>query len=290
MQPNSQPTPQDVASVAAHLGEQPAPAPAEQPAPQMQPAPVTPQAAPTQEPSDPFATLFASEPAPAEPATPATPPTPTAPTEPAQPTQPTEPVTQPTEQPAPQAPAQEEETYETYDEYMARVNSNIPEAPALPDAEKVDATDPAAIKGFFDDLVNTAVAQAEAKITRRDALQRSEKQLWDSAMDKYGSLRTNKPLRDMVHSIRVGYMQRGTAITPTQAAERLLESLGNERREGAAGAAVVTSYEAVQPNGGGGGANLPTTADTANVLEQVQTGGEAALADILDREIKAGRL
>lgn len=297
MQPNSQPTPADVASVDAFLTGQPQATPAAEPQaqPQMQPVQPTPQAAPTQAPTDPFASLFASEPAaPTTPTEPATPP--------AQPTQPTEPTPQPSQptepqQPTPQveqqpvssqaAPAEE---YETYDQYMARVTANVPQAPVQPDPEQIDPNDPAAIKGFFDDLVNTAVQRSNHEIARKTAMQTAEKAAWETAFDKYGSLRTNKALRDTVHTIRMGYFQRGIALTPTQAADKLLESLGQERRAGAAGAQVVTTYEQVQPNGGGSGAPVPTNLDNKTVLERVQTGGETALADILDAEIKAGRL
>ena len=282
MQPNSQPTPNDVASVDAFLTGQPQAQPQAQP--QMQPEPVAPQAAPTQQGTDPFASLFASEPAaPTEPATP--------PTQPTQPTEPTPQPQQPTEtQPTPQAqPVAQEETYETYDEYVARVTANVPALPAQPDPEQIDPNDPQAIKGFFDELVNTAVQRSNTEVARKTAMQTAERQAWDDAFDKYGSLRSNKQLRDTVHTIRMGYFQRGVALTPTQAADKLLESLGQERRAGAAGAQVVTTYEQVQPNGGGSGAPVPTELDNKNIMEQVQTGGETALAEILDAQIKAGK-
>lgn len=294
MPPNSEPTPTDVASVDAFLTGQPQAAPAPAPEPQMQPAPVTPQAAPTQQPTDPFASLFASEPAaptaPAE-ATPA-PAEPVQPTEPTpQPPQPpTEPQSAPQAPPAPQPPADEGGDYETFDEYMARVTANVPPAPVQPDPESIDPNDPAAIKGFFDDLVNTAVQRSNHELARKSAMQTAERQAWDDAFGKYGSLRENKALRDTVQTIRMGYFQRGVALTPTQAADKLLESMGQERRAGAAGAQVVTTYEQVQPNGGGSGAPVPTSLDTKTVLENVQTGGETALANFLDNEIKAGRL
>lgn len=280
MQPNSQPTPADVAAVSAHLGEQPAPQPAPQPTqpePQMQPAAPTPQPAPSQEPSDPFAQLFASEPAPVE--------------APAQPTQESAPVemAQPTPQQAPQPEPQPTNDYQTYEEYMQSVVAGLPEAPAAPDPETINAEDPQAIKGFFDDLLSSAEKRFEANYARKQAIQNSEKRLWDEAMDKYGSLRNNKQLRDTVHAIRMGHFNRGIALTPTQAAEKLLESLNHERRAGAAGAQVVTTYEQVQPNGGGSGAPVPTNLDKQNTLEAVQTGGETALAEILDQQIKAGK-
>ncbi len=280
MQPNSQPTPADVAAVSAHLGEQPAPQPT-QPEPQMQPAAPTPQPAPSQEPSDPFAQLFASEPAPV--AAPAQPTQESAPVEMAQPTpqQAPQPEAQPTQQPT--------NDYQTYEEYMQSVVAGLPEAPAAPDPETVNAEDPQAIKGFFDDLLSSAEKRFEANYARKQAIQNSEKRLWDEAMDKYGSLRSNKQLRDTVHAIRMGHFNRGIALTPTQAAEKLLESLNHERRAGAAGAQVVTTYEQVQPNSGGSGAPVPTNLDKQHTLQAVQTGGETALAEILDQQIKAGK-
>lgn len=302
MQPNSEPTPTDVAAVQAHLSGSPAPTP--QPAPQpaqMQPEAPTPQPAPTQQTSDPFASLFASEPEPTQPTQPTEPaqptqqpaePAPTQPTEVAQPTQPQEPAPQQTFQPA--APAidrsQPQDDYQSYDDYMKQVMAGVPEAPNSPDPEKVNPDDPAAIKGFFDELVNTAVTRAQAETARKSAIQTSEKRLWDAAMDKYGTLKTNKQLRDTVHAVRMGYFNRGIALTPTQAAEKLLEGLGSQYRQGMADSQVVTTYEQVQPAGGGSAAPVATSLDKENALTSVQSGGETALAEILDQEIKAGRL
>lgn len=278
MQPNSEPTPADIASVAAHLGAPEPVAPVQEaPAPQMQPeAPVS-QPAPTQQPTDPFATLFASEPvapvAPVEP--PSQPLEPVAPVTPQTPTEPIAPVTS---------------EYETYEEYMDKVMANVPEAPTRPDPSTIDPDDPNAIKGFFDEMFDSARKQFESDSARKDAIKSSEKQLWDSAMDKYGTLRKNKELRDMVHNIRMANFQRGVAMTPTQAADKLISALQGQYQKGIADNQVVTTYENVQPTGGQTGQALPTTNDTKTILERVQTGGETALADILDAEIKAGRL
>lgn len=290
MQPNSEPSQADVAAVNAHLGGQPAPAElAPQPTPQtpapeplQQPAPVTPQPAPTQQTNDPFATAFASEPGqPTEPPTP-------------QPQQPTEPV-QPAPEPAPQAPAQtpapvdEAPTYETYEEYIARVTAGIPQAQPQPDPELVDPTDPAAIKGFFDELVNTAVTKAQAEAQRTTAIQSAERRAWDEAFEFSPTLKSNKKLRDMVHNIRIANFQRGVAMTPIQAAQELLDLSGASYNKGIVDNQVVTTYEAVQPNGGQSGAPIETSLDRETTLQAVQTGGEQALADILAKEIAAGR-
>ncbi len=267
----------------------PTPAPAAPQAPaQQQPAQPTPQPAPSQQPQDPFSTLFQE---PAQPA-PAAPAAPVAPQAPAQPTQPTEPVTtpQPENTPVePSQPAPQEPKYQTFEEYMESVNQGVGEAPTVPDPNKIDPNDEAGIKNFFDDLVNTAVQRANQDFKRTTALQTSERQLWDSAFDKYGSLRDNKNLRDMVHAIRMGEFQRGVAITPTQAADRLLDALKGQYQKGVADNQVVTTIENVQPTGGGS-APVQTSADMENVLTSVQTGGETALAAYLDSQVKAGNI
>ena len=283
MNPTSEPTASDVAVVAAALVGTPAPVQPVAPLiPNTNAAPVAAPVAPATPvaPTDPFAALITP---PTEPVAPvaapvATPPvTPTAPVEAAVPT--------PVVAAAPVA-----EEYQTYDEYLDSILAGAPVASDVPNPDDINPEDPVAIKSFFDELVNTAVTRAESNINRKAAIQNSERQLWNNAFEKYGSLRDNQPLRDMVHNIRMGYFQRNIAITPIQAADKLLESLGNQYKRGVADSAVVTTIENVQPNGGGSNAPLPTTLDTANVLESLQTGGEAALAAMLDKEIKAGRL
>lgn len=289
-----EPQPADVSAVQAHLDGVPAPAApaAPEPAPvqQMQPAPVTPQPAPTSQPLDPFSALAtppAEVPAPQAPQPTETLPTP----QPGMPTEPTQPAPQaPADPQIPTQSAQGEPQYQTFDEYMASVVGDVGEAPVAPDPSQINPEDPAAIKEFFDNLVNTAVTKAGQEVAKKQAVQASERNLWDGAFDKYGSLRTNKKARDLVHSIRMGYFQRGQAITPTQAADILLDSMGQQYKQGVADSAVVTTIEGVQPQGGGTGQPIPTSLDKDQELIAVQTGGEAALADILDAKIKAGQL
>lgn len=293
--PPSEPTPADIAAVSAVVDNTPAPTtppPAPEPAPaQQQPATPTSQPAPSQQPAgDPFEALFA----PTEPtATPA----PTQPTEPvAPPTQPTEPVTTPqptqtpveTPQPTPNAPTNAP-VYQSYDDFMKEVLGETTPTP-LPDHSKIAPDDEEGIKNFFDEIVNTAVARAEQKIRQQNAIQNTERKLWDDAFDKYGSLRTNKNLRDMVHNIRMGEFRRGVALTPTQAAEKVLDALKQQYNKGVADNSVVTTIVDNQPNNGGGGQPVATTLDKESVLTAVQTGGETALASYLDNEVKAGRL
>lgn len=288
-----EPTANDVAAVSQMIGEQPAPqAPAPQPTPapqapapepastpvqpaQQQPAQPTPQPSPTSQPQDPFSTLFeqpAPTPQPSQPTEPVTTPQPQQPAEPSQPTPPSEPQ------------------YQSFDDYMAEVTQGIgSEDITTPDPSNIDPNDEAGIKTFFDDLVNTAVQKASQEVNRNQAIQTTERRLWDDAMGKYGSLRENKNLRDMVHAIRMGEFNKGIAITPTQAADRLLEALQAQYKQGVADNAVVTTIESVQPNGGSGTA-VETTNDADGLYSNLQHGGETALASYLDGQIKAGKL
>lgn len=292
----SEPTPTDIDAVAQAVGISPtvqdAPAPTtapllpEQPA-QQQPSQPTQQPAPTQQQGDPFQQLFVSD----------QPTEPTAQTPPQQTPQPTEPTPQP-QQPVetPPAPTPTEpvatptpEPEQSFDDYMKSVVGDIAPAPDMPDPTNVNAEDEESIGKFFEDLMTTAEQRFEANYERKMAIQNSERQLWDGAFDKYGSLKENKQLRDMVHAIRRAEFDKGVAITPTQAADRLLDALKQQYQRGVADNQVQTTIESVQPTGGGG-QDVATTLTNQNVLESVQTGGEQALTDYLDSEIKAGRL
>lgn len=268
--PPSEPSPSDIEAVSNAIGvptvvpDTPVAEPVAQP---VQPAPAEPAA-------DPFAAFGA----PAEPSQPVTAPTP--PSEPTpQPQQPVEP-----QQSAPQ------DNYQSYEDYMNEVLKDVPKPNDVPNPNDISPDDPEGLKKFFDDLVNTAVAKATSEISRKTALQSKERALWDEAFDKYGSLKTKPQLRDMVHNIRMGYFNRGIAITPKQAADKLLESLGNQYKQGVADNQVVTTIESVQPTGGGSGNQAPTSMDRNEMLTSLQTGGETALAEMLDAQIKAGKL
>lgn len=284
---------------------QPVAQPQAQPA-QQQPQAPTPQPAPSQQQGDPFTQLFPD--VPTEPTAQQQPQPTQQPSEPtAQPQQPVQPqpqaqpqpgqVVQPQAQPqtipgqsAPGTPQTNQPApVQSFDDYMNSILGDLPEAPAMPDPSKVNPEDEASIGQFFTDLMTTAEKRMEANFTRKQAIQNSERQLWDGAFEKYGSLRENKPLRDMVHAIRRADFDKGIATTPTQAADRLLDALKAQYNRGAADSQVITTIEQVQPQGGGG-TEIPTTLNTTNVLESVQTGGEVALTDFLNKEIQAGRL
>ena len=273
----SEPTPTDVAAVADAIGEQPVAEPVAAPPEPTAPEVPTPEPA---TPSDPFAQFGK----PTEPAKPAEP-TP----QPQQSTDP-EPTPQPSQPVEPSKPVAEEPTYQSYEDYMNSVLKDVPKTPETPDSSKISPDDPQAIKSFFDELVNTAVTKAEQSTAKKQAIQSSERRLWDESFDKYGTLKTNKNLRDMVHSIRMGHFQRGIAITPTQAADKLLESLGSQYKQGVADSSVVSTIQNVQPTGGQSGAPVSTSLGTESELNAVQTGGEQALADLLDARIKADNL
>ncbi len=296
-QPTLQPTQQPVQQPQPQY-QQPT-QPVQQPAPQQQPTQPVQQPSPQSQPqTDPFATFGQAvepgvqqvqQPQPTQPTEPPTP----QPQQPVEPTQPT-PQGQPQQQPgqiAQQAQPQQQPTQqtETYEQYLDRVLQGLPEAPAQPDPSTVNPEDPEAIKNFFDTLMTTAEQRFEANYARKQAIQNAEKQLWEQAFDKYGSLRSNRQLRDMVHAIRRNEFQKGNAITPTQAAETLLVALQGQYQQGVADNQVVTTIESVQPQGGGT-TTVPTTMDADKALLAVQTGGEQALAQVLEQKMQAGQM
>lgn len=262
MGPSTEPTASDLSAVEAFLGGSQASQPAPQPAPVPEPAP-------------------APQPAP----------------QPEQPVQPTQPAAQPTPEPVapvgttvePAAPAQPAETYQTYDEYMKSILGDIEPAPAAPDPTKIDPNSDEAIGNFFNELMETAVKRFEESQNRKQAIQNSERTLWDQAFQEYGVLRDNKQLRDIVHSIRMAEFNRGVAMTPKQAASRLFGILNDKYKQGIADNQVHTEIETVQPTAGGT-SQVPTSLDTQRTLESLQHGGEDALAQFLDQEIKAGKI
>lgn len=301
-----EPSAQDVNAVAQAMGQTPPqapqplqqpPAPTPQPSPQsqqqeyQQPQSPQPTQEPTQAPTDPFASFA-----------------PQAPQQPAEPTyQPSEPGTQPQQPQAPQAPIHPEtpaapqyqpqpqtqpeaqpQSPMTVDAYLDGIFGELPSEPSMPDPSKVDPDSPEGIQQFFTDLMTTAEKRFEAKHARNSAIQAAEKKAWEDAFDKYGSLRSNTKLRDMVHAIRMNEFNKGVAITPTEAAERLLGVMQQQYQKGVADNQVVTTIEQTQPTGGSS-QQMPTTVDADNALRAVQTGGEQALAQILDQQIKAGR-
>lgn len=261
---NPEATPQAPAAPAdpfATFGQAPTPAPAPEPQPFVPPTgdpnPVEPAPQPT-------------EPAPQ----------PTAPTEPAAPATPAAPA-EPVQPAAPQQ--------ESYEEYMARVLADIPQAAEPPKLETVNQEDPAAVEQFFADLVASAVQQAEANVEKKYAVREAETRGWNEAFDAYPSLRQNHALRETIHNIRMGSFSRGIAMTPKQAAEHLLATSHADYQRGIADNQVHTKIENVQPTNGSS-VEVPQVTTTDDQLRAIQTGGEAALAAILDAEVKAGRL
>lgn len=285
-----EPTQADVAAVSNAMGQPTQQPQQQQPEPQQQPAPVTQQPAPTQQqpvqqptqpqqPADPFS-AFTNQPV-----------EPGQPTQPQQqPVEPVQPVQQqPQQVEAPQQQPQQPTNDMTYEQYIESVLKDIPQAPGMPDPSQVDPNSEEGIQQFFTDLMTTAERRFEANYERKMAIQNAERKLWDDAFGKFPSLRDNNELRNMVHSIRMGEFNKGVAITPTQAADRLLKAFGQQYQQGIVDNQVVTTYESVQPTGGGG-TTVPTSADTDRALQAVQTGGEEALAQILDAQFQSGQM
>lgn len=271
-----EPSAQDVASVQAAMGSQPAP--------QQQPEPVSQQPTPSQQPaeqsppaqqeqsSDPFAQFANQQPTPQPTPQPAEPTPAQQPTEPQQPAQ-----QQPTPQPAPQP--QEK----TYQQYLEEAMKDVPQIPTAPDASQVNPDDAASVKGFFDDLMATAEKRFEANFTQKQAVQNLENRLWNEAFEQYGTLKDNSNLRDMVQAIRMAEFQKGNAMTPKQAAQRLLSSFQQQYQQGVTDSQVQTRIEQVQPTGGGS-TQVATNYDAQSMLESVQTGGEDALVAALSQK------
>ena len=281
-----EPSAQDVAAVQANLDggqpvsqpapqvQQPAPQPAPTytpgvatptPAPQQQPAQPTPQPAPSQQPQDPFSMFGASQPTQPTEQVPTPQPTRT-------PVEPSQPATQEPQitTPAASTAAPVETQYQTFDQYMEEVTGQMGTPPEMPDMKNVNPDDEESVKTFFDDLVNTAVEKASQQMSRTSAIQATERRLWDEAFTTYPTLKANRNLRDMVHAIRIGEFNKGIAITPTQAAERLLDALKGQYQQGIADNQVQTTIEQVQPTGGGS-QPIQTTNDQQSVLTSLQT-------------------
>lgn len=180
---------------------------------------------------------------------------------------------------------------EAFNQYLDSVIGGNANQPAqAPDLDSIDQNDPAAIKQFFEDWGKSIKEQAIAEVQKENALVTAERKAWDSAFDKYPTLRNNPELRDTVHNIRMGSFQNGVAITPTQAAEKLLSAINARYQAGVADTKVVTTIQDAQPQGGDNVQVIPTEGNREQVLESFQTGGEAALAAYLDNQIKSGKL
>lgn len=240
--------------------------------PENQPAPAAP-AAPAPQAPEP-----APAPAAPEPGVSLAPPTPP-PADPNPAPQPA-PVGDPQPAPTPAAPAPAEPQYKSYEDYLESFEvkaDNLPELPTPGAVPKDD--DGTELAKFFQDFAASieqrTLAQAEAQRTSQERLQSTEKQLWDEAIGKYEQLKEPR-LRDLVHSVRVGYFNRGEAITPSQAAEVLIGELNRNYQNGVSDQNTQVTIQASQPLNGGG--NPPAQpAVNQNSLTAIQQPGQLGM-------------
>ena len=285
MQPENQPAPQ-----AQPQAPEPQAQPQAQPqAPQQEQQPQAPQQ--PVENSDPFAELYNNQPSQQpEPVTPQpSPQTPQVPqpgvtSEVSSPQPVQQPTPQPQAQPQPQQPQQQPAPQQ--DRYLNDLSGVVSSdgIKDLPDISKIDGNDPAAIQQWFKDYAETIEHNAMAKAERKARMQTIEQRAWNEAFDKYPSIKTNKNLRDTVHAIRIRAFQQGNPISPTQAAQQLLESLNAQYRQGQADSKVQSQTVQVQPQFGGTQTPTAPSGIQQDDLVAVQDGGEQALAEILARQ------
>lgn len=276
---NSEPSSSDIAAVNEFMGGTPAPQPVqqEQPVaqPQAQPAESQPQAQ-----VDPFESYV--PPAPVEAVAPPANPQPVEAQQPVQPAQP-----QAASQPQEQAPQ-----YQSFDDYMKSVMAGLPseeEAAQAPKLEDINQDDPLAIQQFFSDWGKAIREETINEIRRETRIQDAERAGWDEAMVAFPSLRSRPGLRDMVHNIRMGEFAKGIAMTPKQAAERLVKELRLDYRQGMTDSQIQTTIQQTQPLGGNGVEVIPQSQGTAN-LSAAAADSEAALVDALQVMIQDGKL
>lgn len=198
----------------------------------------------------------------------------------AQPTQ--QPQVQEATQPQPQTPH-----YQSYDEYMSGLLGEQEEVqiPKVTDIQNPD--DPESINNFFGDAFDKISQKVMQQVQQQMTIRNSEQRLWNEAMDEYPSLK-NPQVRNIVHAVRMQALQNGTMMTPSQAAESIINIAGNQYRQGIADSQVQTTYTQVQPTTNGASQPVqqkPSAADQARMIEQ---GGADALAQILQQRIDEG--
>jgi hypothetical protein len=294
------------------------PQPAVNPAPAQPVAPATPPAAPAPT----YHGTGIAE-APAQPATPVAEPVVTPPvadpfaipqTPPQQPAQPvTPPVGQPTEVSAPQTPAapQQQPPAQTppanpadpqtpptqpgqpaksgYESYIESVLQSIPDAPPIPDLSTIKSDSPEDVNEWFKTYASTIQENIKVEMQRSEAIKTAESNAWTQALDKYPSMKGNKKILDTVQAIRMAKWNAGIALSPTEAAEELIGSLQGEYKRGITDNQVHSNIEQVQPSAGGS-STVIAPADSVEELRSVQSGGDIALAQILEQRIKNGEM
>ena len=166
----------------------------------------------------------------------------------------------------------------------------------IPPAQPVSPIDPKAFvdeNGYVDttklsEAINGALSAAQqtasATAQRELAAQRVEERQWNSAIEKYPELKTDRTLRDFVQNARIGrttemYRQAGNnpqalaAIkipTPTQMASELFKRMGQAKNEGVQSATETTTVaESNTPLPSGNAA--PTTSKREELFKNIRS-------------------
>jgi hypothetical protein len=236
--------------------------------------------------------------APNEPTNEAPPQAPEQPAEPQEPApeaapEPSQVTPEATPQPAPQEPAPQPE--EEDDDLDPIPSFNIPHQPEPPVApqqtptpqnqSQVQPVPQLNPQDFADDYGNVdmakfsqamqardaALAQQVAQSVSQNVLQqttqlnlamRQEERLWKKAEEAYPDLNGNKELRDMVHNLRVNYVERGSKMTPKQAADKIFKYVKGAKEQATQDATQTVRVQA--------SAHLESAGNTAS-QETLQT-------------------
>lgn len=196
---------------------------------------------------------------------------------PAAPADPNAPAPTPAPAPAPKM---------TYDQYLDSLVGDIKPV-ELPKPTDVPADDPDGLVKFFDDFgdkIIQRVTQEQEKATR---VQTAEATAWKDAFTKYPEIESNAELRGIVHNIRMGAFQRNENMSPTEAADQLVQTLHNEYRKGQNDERVTTTVVASQPLGGAG---QPAPQGATVNYEALHTGGRAEAVNQLEALIRDGKI
>lgn len=216
-------------------------------------------------------------------------------------------------------PAETTEVSEPVSETVAPTTTEVPaedtvteEEPQeyIPPAQQVPQIDPAAFadeNGYVDvnkltAAINSAInnVQQTASVTaqREMAAQKNEERLWNSAIDKYPDLKTDRTLRDLVQQARIGRTteafrgagndpQRLAQVkipTPTQIASDLFKRIGQAKSEGVKSATETTTVAQTNVTPASGSA-APTTSKREELFSKIRDPRDRIGAENAQREL-----
>jgi len=196
--------------------------------------------------------------------------------------QPTDPQPQPAVTPTPSP------DYDAYLDSLINGAGATPDAielPKPPTQEQLE-NDDQALNKFFGDLVDTAVKKAMTEGTKQSTIREAEATAWEETFVKYPEIKEDKKLRDMIHNVRMGAYQRGTSLSPTQAADELIGTLHAQYKRGVNDTNVTTSIRDSQPLGGG----TQTPSPQGVNLAALHDGGDQAAVIELTKLIEANKI